>query len=785
MSEETRVGVVNQLNTNDDMQQEINGVKEAIQEAETSVIDLGNKIKEVLWDRFDYLQDRISQVTDEAQFLIDLMSYGKLYEDSGMLTNTGLATMGLHGMNYNVLMNQADRYAAEVKKLNKELANDPNNTILLEQRQEWIEAQRESILNAEEEKKAIVDLIDEGIQKELQALNDLINKYKESMDSAKSLYDYQKKVKEQADNISKIQKQLSAYSGDNSEESRARVQKLTVSLDDAMEKLQETQYNRQISETKEMLSNLYDEYELILNQRLDNIDALISDMISVINACANASNVAVAENAIMTSNTVNNAIAQNTATTSGAISSAATQNSLAIGQNTLSTSNAINSAAAQNTTALNQNAIITSGAINSAANSASIQNTTALNQNAIITSGAINSAAIQNATAINQNTSTTNSSINAMSNRLGTSAVSALSSLTGMSSILTTNGVTATSIGTKVDSGFNLANSAITAAMGVVKGGDGSIRDTIISEAFKVGYTVSDELSDIWSNGGKAGQIISMYQPKDYTTLATSVNNTLSGIATNVAAMATKSGAIAKTTIQSTTTTTKTNTAAKPVTQTKTTTPKKVETPKQTGRTTEEKYGVALAIINGLQGWGAGADRKQKLEAKGFNYDEVQGIVSQMWKDGYVYSGAWVGKYYGITDLTKYAYNKFKGGGIVDYTGLAQVDGTPGKPESFLNAEDTRNFTILKDVLNKAIHNGNHGIDLFAGITGISKPSGLRNNLFGDITYQFNIPIDHVENYDDFVNKMRSDGKFERMVQSMTIDQMVGRSSLAKNKYKW
>ena len=32
---------------------------------------------------------------------------------------------------------------------------------------------------------------------------------------------------------------------------------------------------------------------------------------------------------------------------------------------------------------------------------------------------------------------------------------------------------------------------------------------------------------------------------------------------------------------------------------------------------------------------------------------------------------------------------KYATGGLVDYTGLAQVDGTPNKPEAFLSAEDT------------------------------------------------------------------------------------------------
>ena len=41
----------------------------------------------------------------------------------------------------------------------------------------------------------------------------------------------------------------------------------------------------------------------------------------------------------------------------------------------------------------------------------------------------------------------------------------------------------------------------------------------------------------------------------------------------------------------------------------------------------------------------------------------------------------------------------FKNGGLVDFTGPAWVDGTSSNPEAFLDAQDTRNFAQLKDIL--------------------------------------------------------------------------------------
>lgn len=266
-----------------EMQQEINAVTEAIQESEMALVEYANAIRDIEWERFDYIQEQISAITSEADFLIDLMDYSDLYTNNGQLTDIGMATMGLHGQNYNVYMAQADKYAEELLALNEEIAKDPNNTTLLERREELLEAQRDCILAAEDEKQAIVDMVKEGIELELSALQELITSYTDALDSAKDLYDYQKKIKDQTSEIASLQKQLAAYSGDTSEETKATIQKIQVDLADAMEDLEETQYEHYISEQKKMLDSLYDEYEMILNQRLDDVDALISDMIDMIN----------------------------------------------------------------------------------------------------------------------------------------------------------------------------------------------------------------------------------------------------------------------------------------------------------------------------------------------------------------------------------------------------------------------------------------------------------------------------------------------------------------------
>lgn len=261
----------------------VDEVTKSIEECNTSLLEYEKNLRELDWQIFDLIQDKISKVADESEFLINLMSNKKLYEDNGQLTDEGMATMGQYGVKYNVYMAQANKYAKKIKALQADLAKDPYNQDIANQLQEYIEAQQEAILNAEDMKNSIKDMVSDGIDKELDSLQKLIDKRNDALDAAKDLYDYQKKIKESTKDIADLEKQMAAYQGDVSEETKAKIQQIKVDLEEAKSDLEETEYEQYISDQQKMLDDLYNDYETILNQRLDDIDALMADMISEIN----------------------------------------------------------------------------------------------------------------------------------------------------------------------------------------------------------------------------------------------------------------------------------------------------------------------------------------------------------------------------------------------------------------------------------------------------------------------------------------------------------------------
>ena len=583
------------------MQAEINGVKEEIAEANVELAEYAKTMREIEWGYFDYTQERISQLTQEADFLIDLMSNSDLHTDKGQLTDEGMATMGLHGQNYNTYMAQDDMYAAEILEIDKELANDPYNTEMIERREELLGLQQDSILAAEDEKQAIVALVEEGINLELQAMQDLIDKYTESLDTAKDLYEYQKKIKEQAANVASLQKQLSAYENDLTEETRAKVQKLTVELAKAEEELAESEYEQYISDQKKLLDELYLEYETILNQRLDNVDALIGDMI----------------------------------------------------------------------------------------------------------------------TAVNDNS--------------------------------------------------------------------GSINETLTTTADNVGYTMTTNMQNIWNGATNAlDGTISKYGD-DFSTKFTAVQSVLSSIQANTAAMVAASDEEAQETVDTT------NPETTPSAPTTPTTPPATQ---PTTPSTPEKTITVGGKINakGAKIYDYAGDKSG--ENQYFGSDPIYTVLDE--KSGYLKVrhhklSSGVTGWFKKSDVKAY-----KTGGLVDYTGLAKVDGTPGKPELMLNAEDTKNFLELRDLLrvlsSQSLTMGSSygfGSPTLSGVTDLSRMlstlrtanGGTFGTTIGDV--EITIPIERVDDYNDFVTKLRNDPKFENMLLDVTIGRLAGGSSLAKNKYKW
>ena len=94
---------------------------------------------------------------------------------------------------------------------------------------------------------------------------------------------------------------------------------------------------------------------------------------------------------------------------------------------------------------------------------------------------------------------------------------------------------------------------------------------------------------------------------------------------------------------------------------------------------------------------------QQALNELGFNAGEVDGIFGgQTWNALTKFKNKYGGHgEYGMQSKTKAAFKaiEYKTGGLADFTGPAWLDGTRSKPEYILNADQTKAFFTLVDVL--------------------------------------------------------------------------------------
>jgi TP901 family phage tail tape measure protein len=273
-----------------DMQSSINSVSSAIYDAEKAIISYDKAIRQVNWNAFDRTRDDVENLITETDFLTELLKDVGITDDNGNMTKEGQAAQALLAQKYQLYLNQAKAYKDEIAKIDADLANDPYDKELLDRKQDLIDKEQEAIKSAMSEKDAIKDLTNDAYSDFIDKLGDAIDKYKELMSTMKDAYDYEKSIREKTEALNALEKQYSAYQGDNSEEGKKNIQQLKDQINSAKDDLKDTEYEKLISDTEKILDQLKDNTQEWLNQRLDQLDNLIQDIIDQSNN--NASDIA-------------------------------------------------------------------------------------------------------------------------------------------------------------------------------------------------------------------------------------------------------------------------------------------------------------------------------------------------------------------------------------------------------------------------------------------------------------------------------------------------------------
>lgn len=266
-----------------DLRSQIDDVTNSIDESTKSLQEYQNQMEQIKWDRIDEGVQKIQNFVDENDFMINELSRRDLTsDDTGGLTKEGDAVAGLHIANYKAYQEQAQSYANAITDINKKLADDPYNQRYIEQKEKLVKSYQDCVKGAEDEKFSIISLIEDGYNALSNKIKDLISDYTDLLDKQSDAYSYSESINEKTKTLSDLRKQLVAISGDTSEETRVKAQELNKSLKDAEKDLKDTQYDKLISSTKDMLSDFQTDLDDSIQDIIKNLDDEFNKLIASI-----------------------------------------------------------------------------------------------------------------------------------------------------------------------------------------------------------------------------------------------------------------------------------------------------------------------------------------------------------------------------------------------------------------------------------------------------------------------------------------------------------------------
>lgn len=272
-----------------ELQNDIQSVENEINDHKKSVYENTKAIGELN----DKMYEAIYAVSSNLNAELDTISSLKRGEtsdsDTGTLTDTGLLQLYAAGLSYSATKGtaaEANARLAEIINANKSGKVLEGYTSL--QAQKDAEAQlakdaQDQVTSVKSYGDKIIEIIKDAISSVADHLQEIIDARKEALNEEKDLRDYERSILEKTKNVSSLQKQFMAVSGDTSEEGRLKAAQLRKSLDEAQQDLQDTEYDRYISDQQEMLDNMMNQFQDLMEKLQKDEDALLREGIKAIN----------------------------------------------------------------------------------------------------------------------------------------------------------------------------------------------------------------------------------------------------------------------------------------------------------------------------------------------------------------------------------------------------------------------------------------------------------------------------------------------------------------------
>lgn len=254
--------------------EELQKYKNNMMSAASAVKEYMNAIVELEFKGLTDFKSQMDSISNTISTMSDLIGNVGLTDEKGKLTELGLTKIALYAQQLANSKQEAAEYAEAMNALKDMLdegllTQDEYNKRL----QDYTSAQNSAVQSTKEAKDAILSLVKDGIQAEIDAKKKLVDETKAALDAERDLHDYQNSISEKQDNISKLERQIVALSNSTNREDIAQRLQLQSQLAEAKKELYELQYDHEIDQRKEALDKEFNDYEENKQKESDELDS--------------------------------------------------------------------------------------------------------------------------------------------------------------------------------------------------------------------------------------------------------------------------------------------------------------------------------------------------------------------------------------------------------------------------------------------------------------------------------------------------------------------------------
>lgn len=271
-------------------QADIRACEKAILDSDIATAKWNKTIQEMNTEKFEEFIKRIEHTISELENVYDLLSKKDVADEQGNWTEEGITALGLMYQKLQIAQRESKEYADEIEKLNRqyesgEISEQDYTDRLIELK----DAQWDSIKSYEDAKDAIVDLnearvdmIEDGIQKEIEAFEELIQLKKDELSAEKDLYDFRKNIQSQTKDIATLERKIAAMSGSTDAATIAERSKLETQLREAKESLNDTYYDHAMDSQSSAYNNELDSYTKSKEDYVEQLREALKDVEKIV-----------------------------------------------------------------------------------------------------------------------------------------------------------------------------------------------------------------------------------------------------------------------------------------------------------------------------------------------------------------------------------------------------------------------------------------------------------------------------------------------------------------------